>query len=132
MHLLWHHGVNSGRLTPNEFVAVTSTNAAKIFNIYPRKGSISVGADADLVIWDPERHKTISRDIHSPECGFQHIRGHDSARRKHSQPSARARLSTRTARCAVNAAAGVISNVLYTRLITRRLIKWPGITLPRR
>jgi dihydropyrimidinase len=64
MHVLWHHGVNSGRLTVNEFVAITSTNAAKIFNIYPRKGSISVGADADIAIWDPERERTISVNEH--------------------------------------------------------------------
>jgi dihydropyrimidinase len=60
MPMLWTHGVNTGRLTPNEFVAVTSTNIAKILNCYPKKGAVLVGADADLVVWDPERTKTIS------------------------------------------------------------------------
>lgn len=58
--LLWTHGVRTGRLTMNEFVAVTSTNIAKILNIYPQKGAIIEGADADLVIWDPEAKKTYS------------------------------------------------------------------------
>jgi dihydropyrimidinase len=57
--MLWTHGVATGRLTPNEFVAVTSTNIAKILNCYPRKGAILVGADADIVVWDPEKEKTI-------------------------------------------------------------------------
>ncbi len=60
MPMLWTHGVNTGRLTPNEFVAVTSTNIAKILNCYPKKGAVLVGADADLVVWDPKKEKTIS------------------------------------------------------------------------
>ncbi|MFO1174030.1 MAG: dihydropyrimidinase [Paracoccaceae bacterium] len=59
MPMLWTHGVNTGRITMNEFVAVTSTNIAKILNCYPRKGAVLVGADADLVVWDPEKEKVI-------------------------------------------------------------------------
>ena len=60
MPMLWTYGVATGRLTPNEFVAVTSTNIAKILNCYPKKGAVLVGADADLVVWDPEKSKIIS------------------------------------------------------------------------
>jgi dihydropyrimidinase len=58
--VLWTYGVNTGRLTMNEFVAVTSTNIAKILNMYPQKGAIVEGADADIVVWDPNRTKTIT------------------------------------------------------------------------
>ncbi|WP_313283382.1 dihydropyrimidinase [Delftia tsuruhatensis] len=58
--VIWDAGVNTGRLTPSEFVAITSANTAKLFNIYPRKGLVCVGADADLVVWDPAATHTLS------------------------------------------------------------------------
>jgi len=75
LEVLWHHGVRSGRLTMNEFVRVTSTNAAQIFNIYPRKGSISVGADADIVVWDPAATKTISARTHKQQVDYNIFEG---------------------------------------------------------
>ena len=76
MPMLWTHGVGTGRLTPNEFVAVTSTNIAKILNCYPRKGAVLVGADADLVVWDPEKEKTISAKAQQSAIDYNVFEGH--------------------------------------------------------
>jgi hypothetical protein len=75
MAILWTTGVNTGKLTPNELVRVTSTAAAQIFNIYPRKGSISVGADADIVVWDPKGTRTISAKTHHQKVDFNIFEG---------------------------------------------------------
>jgi len=58
MPVLWTSGVGTKRITPNQFVALTCTNPAKIFGLYPRKGTLMPGADADLAIWDPKRRLT--------------------------------------------------------------------------
>jgi dihydropyrimidinase len=62
--------VRSGRLTANRFVEVTATAPAKLFGLHPRKGEIAVGADADLLIWDPERAWTISAATHASRCDY--------------------------------------------------------------
>ncbi|MEM1362638.1 MAG: dihydropyrimidinase [Pseudomonadota bacterium] len=60
LSVLWTKGVETGRITPEEFVAATSSNIAKILNVFPQKGAIIPGADADIVVWDPKISKTIS------------------------------------------------------------------------
>lgn len=60
MYMLWDVAVNSGQISPSRFVELTATNPAKLFGMYPHKGTISVGADADLVLWDGAAKHTVS------------------------------------------------------------------------
>jgi dihydropyrimidinase len=75
MELLFSEGVSKGRITPQKFVEVTSTNAAKIFGLFPRKGTISIGADADLVIIDPDKKHTISAATHHMNVDYSGYEG---------------------------------------------------------
>jgi dihydropyrimidinase len=88
MSILWHHGVRTGRLTPQEFVKITSTNTAQIFNIFPRKGAVAVGADADLVVWDPNGTRTISAKTHHQNIDFNVFEGMDVTGLAHATISA--------------------------------------------
>ena len=66
--LLYSYGVRQGRIGLQQFVDLVSTRPAQLFGLYPRKGSISVGADADLVVWDPEATGVISAATHHQRC----------------------------------------------------------------
>jgi dihydropyrimidinase len=73
--LLFSEGVGKGRLTLNEFVALTATNPAKIYGLHPRKGTLAVGADADLALWDPTWERTITAAMLHDQAGYTPYEG---------------------------------------------------------
>jgi dihydropyrimidinase len=75
LHMLHQFGVRSGRITLNRFVELTSTNVAKRFGLYPRKGTIAVGSDADVVVWDPEKKLTVSAQTHHSRVNYSLFEG---------------------------------------------------------
>ena len=75
MSLIYSGGVAGGRFSVNRFVELVSTTPAKLFGLYPRKGTIAVGSDADLVIFDPERKHTISAKTHHMRVDYSMFEG---------------------------------------------------------
>ncbi len=77
MKIMWHYGVNGGHFDANRFVELMSTNPAKIFGLYPRKGTIAVGSDADVVVWDPEGKEVISAKTHHMNVDYNLFEGRE-------------------------------------------------------
>lgn len=75
MELLFSEGVKKEKISLNKFVEVTSTNVAKIFGMYPQKGTVAVGSDADIVIFDPNEKHTISVNTHHMNCDYSGYEG---------------------------------------------------------
>jgi len=75
LQLIYHHGVNDGKLSLNRFVELVSTMPARIFGMYPRKGAIAAGSDADIVFWDPQADYTISAKTHHMRVDYSMFEG---------------------------------------------------------
>ena len=75
MNLLFTHGVKAGKIDLHTFVNVASTNAAKIFGLFPRKGAIQIGADADLVVYDPDYRGKISAKTQKMNVDYSAFEG---------------------------------------------------------
>jgi dihydropyrimidinase len=73
--LMWDGGVRAGRISPNRFVDLTSTAPARIFGLWPRKGTVAVGADADLVLWDPGAQTRLSASTHHMRVDYSLYEG---------------------------------------------------------
>ncbi len=75
LHMLYHFGVREGRFSLNRFVELVSTNPAKFFGLYPRKGTIAPGSDADIVVWDPEKRHELSAASHHSNVDYNLFEG---------------------------------------------------------
>ena len=75
MELLFSEGVNKGKISLNKFVEVASTNAAKIFGMFPKKGTIAVGSDADIVLFDPNEKHILSASTHHMNVDYSGYEG---------------------------------------------------------
>jgi dihydropyrimidinase len=75
LQLIYHHGVNQGKISLNRFVELTSTTPARIFGMYPQKGEIAPGSDADIVLWDPNAPYTISASTHHMKVDYSMFEG---------------------------------------------------------
>ena len=73
--LLFSEGVRSGRMDLTTFVALTATNPAKMYGLHPRKGTIAIGSDADIAIWDPDKTVTVTYDVLHDKSGYTPYEG---------------------------------------------------------
>jgi dihydropyrimidinase len=75
LHMIHEFGVRGGRISLNRMVELLCTNPAKLFGLYPRKGTIAVGSDADIVVFDPEKRHTISASTHHTKVDYNLYEG---------------------------------------------------------
>jgi len=75
LQLIYHHGVNQGRLSLNRFVELVATTPARLFGLYPRKGALAPGSDADIVVWDPNADHVISAKTHHMRVDYSMFEG---------------------------------------------------------
>ena len=76
LYMLWDAGVCSGRITPSRFVELVATNPAKMFGLYPKKGTLAVGSDADIVIWDGDTKHVVSARTHHSAIDYNLFEGY--------------------------------------------------------
>ncbi|WP_065334710.1 dihydropyrimidinase [Tritonibacter mobilis] len=131
MPVLWTEGVNTGRLTPNEFVAATSTNIAKILNIYPQKGAVLEGADADLVVWDPEKTKVISAETQQSVVEYNVFEGREvKGLPRYTLSRGEIAVDNGTV-CATAGHGKFVTRAPYPE-VNKALSKWKEVTAPRK